>query len=415
MSSDIKTKALYDQYVLNTYGRFPVALTRGEGRRVWDSEGKEYLDFGAGIAVTLLGHSHPEIQEELHRQAGQLTHVSNLYYVDQQGRLAKSIVDRLLPGKCFFCNSGAEANEALFKLARRFGHEEGRYEVITMNGSFHGRTLASIAATGQDKVRQGFGPVTPGFKHVPLNDLKALENTLTEATAAVLLEGVQGEGGIHTADGDYLLALRKICHDRKILLLWDGIQCGYFRTGEFHSFQRILGAPVPEGFFPDAIAMAKSVANGLPMGAVWIDDRYTELLGPGSHGTTFGGTPLVSAVALKVLEIVEREQLAVHATERGNQLKSELIGLQQRLPNVIKEVRGLGLMLGIELHPEVTIDASDQRPLSLQIVEALRANGLLSIPSGLHVFRLLPALNTTKSEADRALEIIQNTLLSLTR
>src|SRR5258706_10911187 len=233
-------KALFQQFVVPSYGRFELALSHGAGSHVYDVSGKRYLDLGGGIAVCALGHANPEITEALVKQSQKLVHVSNLYYHEPQGRLAQALVQLIGPGKVFFCNSGGEANEGLFKLARKFGHEEGRFEIITALNSFHGRTMAGIAATGQEKVKKGFEPMTPGFRHVPFNDLDAMRNALSPATAAILIEGVQGEGGITPATSEYLVGLRNLCNERKLLLHMDEVQCGHFRTGRFQSFQRIL-------------------------------------------------------------------------------------------------------------------------------------------------------------------------------
>jgi len=296
-------EALYDQYVVPTVNR-GLTLVRGKGRHAWDDQGRKYLDLGGGVAVSSLGHAHPAIRETLSRQADVLIHSSNLYYNEWQGRLAKQIVGLTGPGKVFFCNSGAEANEALIKLARKFGHaaggSTGRYEVITALNSFHGRTMATLSATGQDKIKHGFEPLLPGFTHVPYNDLAAVEAAITPKTAAVLIEGIQGEGGVFTATPEYLLGLRELTKKHNLLLLWDGVQDGYFRTGRWQSYERILeGVPGGKDFAPDAIAMAKSLGAGYPIGAVWIREPYSNVFGPGSHGTTYGGSPLACAVALE--------------------------------------------------------------------------------------------------------------------
>lgn len=401
-------RELFDAFVAPTYGRFPLAFDRGEGCRLWDVDGREYLDFGSGIAVCCLGHAHPELAESLAAQARRLLHVSNLYYHEWQGRLAERIVRLIGPGRVFFANSGAEANEGLYKLARRFGHQEGRFEILTTTHSFHGRTLAGIAATGQTKVKQGFGPMVPGFRHVPFNDLEAVEAAISPATVAVLIEGVQGEGGITPARPDYLLGLRRLCDQKRLLLMIDAVQCGYFRTGRFQSFQRLLeGVPGSEGFLPDAVSMAKSLGGGLPLGAFWIREDHKDLLGPGSHATTFGGSPLVCAGALKVLEIVERDQLERNARDVGAFLKQELEALRTRYPAVIRDVRGLGLMLGVEFASADQCPAlrGDGRPVSLQIVERLHQAGLLTVPAGAQVVRFLPPLNITREDAAKALAI----------
>src|SRR5712675_46795 len=302
-------QALFAQNVVPSYGRFDIVLSHGAGSYVYDLAGKRYLDLGGGIAVSSLGHAHPAITEALVEQSRKLIHTSNFYYHEPQGRLAQSLTSLLGRGKCFFCNSGGEANEGLFKLARKFGHDEGRFEILTTINSFHGRTLAGIAATGQEKVKKGFEPMVPGFRQVPYNDFEAMTAAISPATVAIMVEGVQGEGGVTPATPEYLLGLRHLCDEKKLLLFMDGVQCGHFRTGRFQSFQRILEGTAND-FLPDAISMAKSLGGGFPIGAFWVRAPYADLLSAGTHGTTFGGSPLACAVALKVLEVVEREHLA---------------------------------------------------------------------------------------------------------
>jgi acetylornithine/N-succinyldiaminopimelate aminotransferase len=402
-------RELYSRYVVPSYGRFDLAFSRGTGSYVWDAFGKRYLDLGGGIAVNALGHAHPEITQALVEQSQRLIHTSNLYYHEPQGRLAQRIVQHLAPGRVFFCNSGAEANEGLFKLARKFGHEEGRFEVLTAFNSFHGRTLAGIAATGQEKVKKGFEPAVAGFRHVPFNDLGAVRDALSPATAAVLIEGIQGEGGVSPATPEYLLALRSLCTERRILLLMDGVQDGHFRTGRFQSFQRLLeGIPGGEDFLPDGISMAKSLGGGFPIGAFWVREPYSELLGPGTHASTFGGTPLACAVALRVFEVIERDQLANNARLLGSFLRAELQRIAEQSPDVVKAVRGIGLMIGIELAAQVPGLTAQGKAASLQFVNRLHDAGLLTIPSGTQVVRLLPPLNLTQSQAEEGLTIIQN-------
>ena len=402
-------KELFHKNVVPSYARFDLAFTHGVGSHVWDVRGQRYLDLGGGIAVNALGHSHPEITEALIEQSKRLTHVSNLYYHEPQGRLAQRIVQHLAPGKVFFCNSGAEANEGLYKLARKFGHDEGRFEIITALNSFHGRTLGGIAATGQDKVKKGFEPMMPGFRHVPFNDLDAMREALSPATVAVLIEGIQGEGGITPATVEYLLGLRALCDERKMLLMMDTVQCGHFRTGRYQSFQRILEAQTGNAFVPDALSTAKALGGGFPMGAFWVRERHADLLGAGTHGTTFGGTPLGCAVALKVFEIIERDKLADNARVLGEFLQSELQRLAVQFPHVIKSVRGLGLMIGFELGEQETIPglAASDKAASLQFVNRRHDAGLLTIPSGAQVVRLLPALNLTSAQAAEGLAIIE--------
>jgi acetylornithine/N-succinyldiaminopimelate aminotransferase len=339
-------RELYTKNVIPSYGRFELALTHGEGSHLFDVNGRRYLDFGGGIAVCSLGHAHPAITEALLEQSRKLIHVSNLYYTEPQGRLAHALVELIGPGKCFFSNSGVEANEGLFKLARKFGHDEGRFEIITTINSFHGRTLAGIAATGQDKVKKGFEPMTPGFRHVPYNDLAAMRAAISPATAAIMIEGIQGEGGVTPATPEYLVGLRALCDEKKLLLLFDGVQCGHFRSGRFQSFQRILeGVPGGEKFLPDGVSMAKSLGGGFPMGAFWVRAPYADLLSAGTHGTTYGGSPLACAVGLKILNVIATEKLADNARTMGQFLRAGLDRIAAQHPQIIRGGRGLGLCL----------------------------------------------------------------------
>jgi acetylornithine/N-succinyldiaminopimelate aminotransferase len=408
-------QALFQKNVVPSYARFEIALSHGSGSHVFDVTGKRYLDFGGGIAVTALGHAHPAITEALVEQSRKLVHVSNLYYHEPQGRLAEALVSLIGPGKVFFANSGGEANEGLFKLARKFGHDEGRFEIITALNSFHGRTLAGIAATGQDKVKKGFEPMTPGFRQVPYNDLEAMRNAISPATAAVLIEGIQGEGGITAATPEYLLGLRRLCDEKKLLLLMDGVQCGHFRTGRFQSFQRILeDVPGGSSFLPDGVSMAKSLGGGFPIGAFWVRAPYADLLGPGTHATTFGGTPLGCAVALKVLEVIRNEKLADNARQMGEFLNRGLLQLSREYPAVIRNVRGLGLMIGFELAPDIRhLTGDSSKTQAVRVVHLLHAAGLLTIPAGAQVLRLLPALNLRPAEAEEGLNTIRSVVAKL--
>ena len=409
-------KELFGKYVIPSYSRFDIAFERGSGSFLEDVNGKRYLDMGSGIAVCCLGNSHPEIAETICAQSRQLIHTSNLYYHKWQGLLAQQIVGLIGKGKMFFANSGAEANEGLYKLARKFGHDEGRFEILTAFNSFHGRTLAGISATGQDKVKKGFEPMVSGFRHIPFNDIDAAENAISPATVAILIEGIQGEGGITPATANYLIGLKKLCESKKMLLLMDEVQCGYFRTGRFASFQRILeGVQEATGFLPDGVSMAKSIAGGFPMGAFWVREPYTDLLGPGAHASTFGGTPLACSVALKVIEIIKRDKLDENARNVGDYIKGELIRLSQSYPSVIKAVRGLGLIIGIELQEKEKNPAfsSSQKTASSQVTDMLQKEGLLVIPSGAQVIRLLPPLNISKDEAKQGLGIIEKVVSSL--
>jgi len=436
-------RELFKKHVVPSYARFDLAFSHGAGSYLYDVAGKRYLDLGGGIAVCCLGHANPEIADALVKQSQKLVHVSNLYYSEPQGRLAQQIVKHIGPGKVFFSNSGGEANEGLFKLARKFGHDEGRFEILTAFNSFHGRTLAGIAATGQEKVKKGFEPLVAGFRHVPFNDLQAMREAVSPATVAILIEGIQGEGGITPATPDYLLGLRQLCDEKRLLLFMDGVQCGHFRTGRFQSYQRILEdcrsrreeacsakseirnpksetgqrllTSSPTGFLPDGVSMAKSLGNGFPIGAFWVRDTYADLLGPGTHATTYGGTPLACAVALRVMEVIARDRLADNARELGAWLKGELERLVKTHPPVLKTVRGLGFMIGLELAEKDKIPAfagGDKAP-ALQFANRLHEAGLLTIPAGAQVVRLLPALNLKRQEAEEGLRIIESVVAKL--
>ncbi len=422
-------RELFAKNVVPSYGRFELVLSHGHGSYVFDVGGKRYLDLGSGIAVCCLGHAHPAITEALVEQSKKLIHVSNLYFTEPQGRLAAEIVKRIGAGKVFFSNSGAEANEGLFKAARKFGHDEGRFEILTATNSFHGRTLAGIAATGQEKVKKGFEPMTPGFRHIPFNDLAAARNAISPATVAIMIEGVQGEGGVTPATPEYLLGLRALCDEKKLLLLMDGVQDGYFRTGKFQSFQRILEDwegrrvadsniqgrrhAVPPDFLPDGLSMAKSLGGGFPIGAFWLRAPYQDLLGPGTHASTFGGTPLACAVALKIFEIVEREKLDEHARKLGAWMQAELDRLAKNYPAVVKRSRGIGFMLGLELAEKIPAFAASDKPAAIQFVNRLHAAGVLTIPAGTQIVRLLPPLNLKPQEAGEGIAKIEEIVKSL--
>jgi acetylornithine aminotransferase/acetylornithine/N-succinyldiaminopimelate aminotransferase len=419
-------RELFTRNVVPSYGRFDLALSHGAGSYVFDVAGKRYLDLGGGIAVCCLGHAHPAITEALVEQSRKLIHVSNLYFTEPQGRLAAELVKRLGAGKCFFANSGAEANEGLFKLARKFGHDEGRFEILTAMNSFHGRTLAGIAATGQDKVKKGFEPMMPGFRHVPFNDLAATHAAISPATVAIMIEGVQGEGGVTPATPEYLLGLRALCDEKKLLLFMDGVQCGHYRSGRFQSFQRILegtASSVPNNsgqrqsaalqFLPDGVSMAKSLGGGFPIGAFWVRAPFADLLGPGTHATTFGGTPLACAVALKILEVIERERLDENARKLGDWMKHELEHLVAHYPQVLRRARGFGFMLGLELVEKIPAFASSDKTAAIQFVIRLHQAGVLTIPAGTQIVRLLPPLNLKPQEAGEGISKIEEVVKSL--
>ena len=407
-------RELFTKNVVPSYGRFELVLSHGAGSYVFDVAGKRYLDLGSGIAVCCLGHAHPAITEALVEQSKKLIHVSNLYFTEPQGRLASELVKRIGAGKVFFSNSGAEANEGLFKAARKFGHDEGRFEILTAVNSFHGRTMAGIAATGQDKVKKGFEPIMAGFRHVPYNDLAAMRAAISPATVAIMIEGVQGEGGVTPATPEYLLGLRALCDEKKLLLLMDGVQCGHFRTGKFQSFQRILeGVPGGEKFLPDGLSMAKSLGGGFPIGAFWLREPFQDLLGAGTHGSTFGGTPLACAVALKILEVIEAEKLADSARKLGAWMQSELDRLANDYPTVVKRSRGIGFMLGLELAEKIPAFAASEKTPAIQFVNRLHAAGVLTIPAGNQIVRLLPSLNLKPQEAGEGISKIEEVVKSL--
>lgn len=398
-----RIRELFDKNVVSSYSRFDLVLERGEGSYVWDVDGKRYLDLAGGIAVCSLGHAHPEITKALTEQSRKLIHVSNLYYTKPQGQLAERIVSQIAPGRVFFCNSGAEANEGLFKLARKFGQDSGRYEIITTTDSFHGRTLAGIAATGQEKVKTGFAPEVAGFGQVPFNDLEAMRRAITKSTAAILIEPVQGESGVTIAKPEYLTGLRQLCDEHNLLLLFDEVQAGHFRTGKFQSWQRILENENVD-LLPDAVSMAKSLGGGFPIGAFWVGEKFANVLGPGTHASTFGGTPLACAVALKIFDVIEREDLAGNARQTGEFLLRELQEVQKTFPKIISVVRGFGFMIGIEFQSNFK---------AVDMVKELHTRGVLTVPAGTSVIRLLPALNLSRAEADEGLKIIQNLVVDL--
>jgi acetylornithine/N-succinyldiaminopimelate aminotransferase len=436
MSATLSTVELSDRYVMPTYGRFQVSLARGAGCRVWDEAGRAYLDFGAGIAVTSVGHCHPLVVAKMREQLGVLVHTSNLYYTRPQAELARRLVEIVgAPGKVFFCNSGAEANEALYKLTRKFGNECNgfarasggtsnpdapvRRGIVTMLGSFHGRTLGGIAATGQDKVKKGFEPLVEGFQHTSFNDIEALRDSAgDQGMAAILLEPIQGEGGIHVANPDFLKQARELCDRHSLLLLFDEVQCGLGRSGDWNGWDSV--APEVK---PDAVSWAKGIAGGFPLGAVWVSDRpvqmrsgeikpLCDLLGPGSHGTTFGGTPLICTGALEVLSVIEQEDLLANARTLGQRAVTTLRALRSPW---IREVRGIGLLMGIELSADFAARSGlpHGKAPSLFLVEALQSHGLLSIPSGTHTIRWLPPLNVTAAEVDEAVGILSGVLAGL--
>ena len=388
-------KAGEESLLCRSYSRDPLAIVRGKGSRLWDVDGKEYVDLLAGIAVTALGHCNDEICAALEAQCHKLWHVSNLFYQEEQLELATLLLSTSHHGKAFFCNSGAEANEACIKLARRYMRsvkKRDAYEIITLGGCFHGRTLGALAATGRESLSQGFTPLPEGFKQVAAGDLAALEAAITPATAAVLVEVVQGEGGVVPLPADYLHGVEALCRKHDILLMCDEVQAGLCRTGNFWAFQNY-------GLTPDIISMAKSLANGLPMGAMLATDEVAQGFEAGSHATTFGGGALVSAVAAKTVEIMLRDHLSERAGALGEHMKEQLAALQQRVPGKIREVRGLGLMLGIEL----TVSGKDVWE------ELLRRGYICNLSHGV-TLRLLPPLNIDQADLDSFVATLEDIL-----
>ncbi len=378
-----------------TYSRYPVAIVRGEGATVWDADGKEYLDLAAGLGTSNLGHCHPRVVEAIAHQASRLLHVSNLYHIEDQVRLAEALVERSFAERAFFCNSGAEANEAAIKLARKVARdrsEHDRYEIIVMENSFHGRTMATLSATGQAKVREDFEPLLEGFRFVPFNDLQALEAAVTERTCAVLVEPIQGEGGVIVPDEGYLPGLRRLCDARDLLLVYDEIQTGFGRTGHLFAYEA-FGAP------PHIITVAKSLGGGVPIGAMLTTDDLAQHLGPGTHASTFGGNPLVCAAALAALETLETEQLMANARKVGAYFRQRLEELQAR-HQAVREVRGLGLMIGVELD-------RDARPF---LLNALERGVIINCPKET-VWRFLPPLVITEADVDRAVGVLDELLV----
>lgn len=385
-----KTIRLYYDYVIPSYTKTPLVIERGKGTRVWDAQGEEYLDFFPGWAVSGIGHCHRRVTEAIKRQAERLIHVSNNYYHESQGLLAEEVIRHAFPGKVFFCNSGAEANEAAFKLVRKIGNP-ARHEIITMERSFHGRTLSGIAATGQPKFREGFEPTMPGFKSVPFNDFDALERAVTPQTIAIMLEPIQGEGGIRVAEAQYLSQVKRLCQDKKLYLIFDEVQTGMGRTGRMFCFKNF-------GIEPDVMTLAKSFGGGFPIGAMVAKKEIADVLQPGTHATTFGGSPLACAAALAVFEAIEKEKLLSNAVIAGGHLFKRLNELKKRHAGV-RDVRGMALMAGVEL-------AFDGKPV---YEECLKQKLLINCTQG-NVLRLMPPLVVKEREIDRAVQILDEAL-----
>jgi len=381
----------YKENIMPTYTKVPLVFVKGKGSRLWDIHDKEYLDFFPGWGACNLGHCHPKVMQAVRDQISKLIFIPNNYYHIPQAKLAKELVYWTYPAKVFFCNSGAEASEAAIKLARKFG--QGRYEIITFENSFHGRTLGALAATGQAKYQNGFAPMPEGFKTVKFNDIEAVKKALTDKTVAIMLELIQGEGGINVANKGFVLGLKELCAEKNLLLIVDEVQTGIARTGKLFCYQYY-------GITPDIMTLAKSLGGGLPIGAMVVKKNIADTLGPGMHASTFGGSPLVSRAALAVLKAIQKDKLLNNAKEMGDYLFKKLTSLKEQYP-VIKEVKGLGLMIGVELNIE-----------GKGIVEKCIEKGLLINCTHDKVLRLMPAVNVTKKEIDKALNILTAVLKS---
>ncbi len=391
MNEQISTTSdLADKYMFKTYGRFPITMVRGKDCRLWDEEGKEYIDFVGGIAVCSLGHSSSLVTRVLKEQSETLVHVSNLYYTMPQIVLARILVENSFADRVFFCNSGAEANEAAIKLARRYANEKSvnqKNVIVSMDNSFHGRTMATLSATGQNKIQVGFDPLLEGFRFAPFNDLKGLENVLDDSVCAVLIEPIQGEGGVICPDPDYLKGVRELCNERNVLLIFDEVQVGLGRTGKLFAHEHF-------GITPDIMTLAKALGNGLPIGAMLATEELSQAFGPGSHATTFGGTPLVTAVSSAVLTSLLKDGWIDNSRDMGNYMKEKLENLAKKY-SFVKEVRGFGLILGMEL----------DRPCA-PIVDACMNDGFLINCAHDNVLRFIPPLIVGKEEIDLLIEAI---------
>ncbi|MEH2097896.1 aspartate aminotransferase family protein [Nostoc sp.] len=394
----------FNQAVMSTYGRFPLALERGAGCRVWDTQGREYLDFVAGIATCTLGHAHPVMVEAVTRQIQKLHHVSNLYYIPEQGELAKWLVEHSCADRVFFCNSGAEANEAAIKLARKYAHTVLDIEkpiILTANASFHGRTLATVTATGQPKYQKHFDPLVPGFHYVNYNDINAVEVAISELdegdyrVAAILIEPLQGEGGVRPGDVAYFKKLRQICDETGVLLIFDEVQVGMGRSGKLWAYEHL-------GVEPDIFTSAKGLGGGIPIGAM-MSKKFCDVFQPGEHASTFGGNPFVCGVALSVCQTLERENILQNVQDRGEQLRTGLKAIAAKYPQYIGEVRGWGLINGLELRADIQLTAAD-------IVNAAIKEGVLLVPAGPKVVRFVPPLIVTEAEVNTALEAVEKAM-----
>ncbi len=387
-----ETIELFTKYVVPNYNRNPIVMTKGKGVYLWDSEGRRYLDLFSGWAVSGLGHCHPRVVKGLRKQACTLQHVPNVYYSLPQGRLAQLISEKSFGGQCFFCNSGAEANEAAIKLARLYYSSQNKYKIITMYNSFHGRTIATITATAQPKYQKGFAPLLEGFTYVPFNDLNAARQAVDEQTCAIMVEPIQGEGGINIATKEYLQGLRELCNERRLLLILDEVQTGMGRTGKYFAYQHY-------DINPDVMTLAKSLGGGTAIGAMAARPELASCLVPGTHASTFGGNPLACAASIAVFEAIDKEGLLENAARMGNYSMERLRALQEKFPQHIKEVRGLGLMIGIELHKEGS-----------QLVRMCLDRRLILNCTHEKVIRFMPPLGISKAHLDEGIAILREVL-----
>nr|WP_121958457.1 acetylornithine transaminase [Petrotoga sp. 9PWA.NaAc.5.4] len=379
-------------HVMNTYSRYPIKLVKGNGCKVWDSEGNEYLDFVAGIAVNSLGHSHPEVVNAIKEQSEKLIHCSNLYWNENQIELANIICENSFGEKVFFANSGAEANEAAIKLARKYGtlkYGGKKYKIIAATNSFHGRTYGALTATGQFKYQKGFEPLVPGFKYVKYNDIDDLESAIDDETCAVMLEPIQGEGGINEGDKNYLQEVRKLCDEKDILLIFDEVQTGIGRTGKLFAYEHF-------GIVPNVMTLAKGLGSGFPIGAMIVDEK-ADVFVPGDHASTFGGNPLACAIGIKVMKIISDKSFLDQIKDKGDYLKKHLFYIKEKY-SIMEEVRGKGLMIGCKLNMQE----------GGEIVKQAMKKGLLINIVNHNVLRFVPPLIVTKSEIDQALEILED-------
>jgi len=382
-----------DNYLMHTYNRFPVAIRKGRGMKVWDTEGKEYLDFLGGVAVNCLGHCHPKVVVAIQKQAQRLIHISNYFHIESQTKLAKILVNNSFAEKVFFCNSGAEANEAAIKLARRYFKEtagQNKFEFITAINSFHGRTLATLSATGQEKFKKGFDPLVPGFIHVEFNDVEAIEKAITKSTCAVMLEPIQGESGVKIPDPDYMRDVRKLCDKHGILLILDEVQTGMGRTGKLFAYEHY-------GITPDIMTLAKGLAGGVPIGAMLATNKIAAAFEPGTHGSTFGGNPLACSAALATLDVLLEGDFVLDQCRRmGKYFKKRLEEMKKEFPSIIADVRGMGLLVGMEL-------TRDGAPL----VKACMEKGVLINCTAGNILRFMPPLIITEKDIDHLVDILE--------